>query len=208
MKLSRIIIGTGNPTKQQRYGKLLSLFAEEVVGLSDAGIMEKPKERGETSEENAEIKARYYAAQVGTPAFAEDEALYVDFFPADQQPGVHVRRIEGRDEVDDATLLRYWEEKISGVPEGQRTGKWHIAYCIAFPNGTVATTALDHPILFFSPSSRVKLPGWPMSSLEGPTRFSKPHSELTGEEQQILDRELDALVLQKLRGLFEKSVRT
>jgi len=201
-KVEQIVIATRNPAKKKRYGKLFVEMAEKILSLGDFDITEKPQEHGGTAEENAEIKARFYSQKLKLPAFSEDEALYVDFLPPEKQPGVFVRRIEGKDEADDGKLLNYWEEIIARVPEGKRTGRWHIAYSLAFPDGSIKTVALDHEILFFSPSSKIKPPGWPMSSLEGPLEFRKPESELTDPERKKHNQRANRVVLEKLKELL------
>lgn len=201
-ELEKVVIATRNPAKKERYSRLMSGLAKVILGVDGLGIEDKPTESGETAEQNAEIKARFYAEKSGLPVLSEDEALSVDFLPADEQPGVHVRRVEGKDEVSDDELLTYWEKIVAKVPKRQRTGRWHIAYCLATPNGKIKTVALDHPITFFSPSSTVRIPGWPMSSLEGPTKFGKPHSELTTEERQQSEQETNQKILEKLQELF------
>jgi inosine/xanthosine triphosphate pyrophosphatase family protein len=201
-EIKEIVVASKNPAKIERYSRMLSNYASEVLGLSDLGVTEEPEESGKTAEENAEIKARFYADSTGLLVFSEDESLYVDFLPEDKQPGVHVRRIDGKDEADDVKLLKHWEGMVAKVPENERTGKWHIAYCIATRDGTVKTVALDHPLVFFSPSSDVRIPGWPMSSLEGPVKFNKPHSELSREERKMHEEETNKHILVKLQELM------
>jgi XTP/dITP diphosphohydrolase len=202
-KIEKIVVATKNPAKVEKYGRILSQYANQVVGLQDVGIVDRPEEIGETAEENAEIKGKYYAEKTGLPVFSEDEALYVDFLPEGKQPGVHVRRIDGKDEADDDRLLGHWEKIVAKVAEGERTGKWHIAYCIASPNGIVKTTSLEHPIVFFSPSSKVRISGWPMSSLEGPAAFNKPHSEMTDEEKREADERTNEVIAENLKELLK-----
>lgn len=204
MENKELIIATKNPAKVERYGHILSQFVENVTSLVDISDIEKPKETGNTAEENAEVKSSYYAQKTGKLVLSEDEALYVDFLPEEQQPGVHVRRINGIDEVDDIELLSYWENILRNVPESKRTGRWHIAYCFASPSGIIKTFAIDSPIIFFSPSSKIKIPGWPMSSLEGPMEFGKPDSELTEEEKKIHYRELDNVFREAVSEILKK----
>ena len=201
-KIEKIVIATRNSAKRDRYGRILSQVAKEVLGLQDLVIGDKPDEFGETAEENAEIKSKFYAKKTGLPVLSEDEALYVDFLPLEEQPGVHVRRVGGKDEVDDDQLLIHWEKIVLKVPEEKRTGRWHTAYSLSTPDGKVKTVALDHPIVFFSPPSKIRLPGWPMSSLQGPVEFGKPHSELTEEERQQRNQKADKLILEKLEELL------
>lgn len=202
-KLDEIVVATRNPAKVSRYQKILSSFAKKVIGLDDIGLQGKPLEIGRTAEENSEIKAKFYAIKSGLPVFSEDEALYVDFLTEDKQPGVHVRRINGKDEASDTQLLRHWEKVVKEVPKQKRTGRWHIAYTFALPNGLLHTVTLDHPIIFFSPPSLIRIPGWPMSSLEGPAAFNKPHSELTEDEKQLHEQNANKMITKKLIELIK-----
>jgi inosine/xanthosine triphosphate pyrophosphatase family protein len=200
--VEKIVVASKNPAKVARYGRMLSKYAKETVGLDALGITDKPEETGETAEENAQIKGIFYANRAGLPVFSEDEALYVDFLPKDKQPGVHVRRIKGRNEASDDELLSYWEKIVAKVPEDKRTGRWQIAYCITSPSGRSKSVILNHPIIFFSPTSKVKLPGWPMSSLEGPVEFGKPHSELIDEERKQHEENSNQQIIKKLEELM------
>ena len=204
-EIEKLVIATRNPSKVEYYRDILTQFAASVVGLNDLGVEGKPVETGENAEQNSEIKARFYSQKTELPVFCEDEALQVDFLPDDEQPGVHVRRVNGVDEVDDDKLLAHWEEIVARVPEGKRTGRWHIAYCLAMPDGKTKTVSRDHEVLFFSPSSKVRLPGWPMSSLEGSVRFGKPSSEQTPEEKALSKKLLAAEILEKFGELLEKN---
>ncbi len=200
--IEKLVIATRNPAKIEYFRAVLTQFAPTVFGLSDLGIDGKPIETGETAEQNAQIKARFYSDKTHLPVFCEDESLFADFLPENNQPGVHVRRINGIDEVDDEVLLRYWEELVSKVPPSQRTGRWHNAYCLAMPTGEIKIVAGDHEILFFSPSSKIRLPGWPMSSLEGSVRFGKPGSEHTLEEKALAQQLLREEILEKFEELI------
>ena len=179
----RLIVGTRNEAKRALYGRLFMEMGVEVLSLAEIGLQARAEEPGDTAEENARQKALFYASQGGSEAFSEDEALYVDFLPSVQQPGVHVRRITGTDEAGDDALLAYWADIVGRVPEADRTGRWHIAYCIASSQGKSTTIAHDYKVRFFSPPSSVVVPGWPMSSLQGPVAFGKPRSELNDSER-------------------------
>jgi len=203
-KISKLVIATRNPGKKERYGRLFSGVANKVLSLEDLGIKEKPEESGETAEENAEMKAKFYARKTGLPVFSEDESLFVDFLPSEKQPGVYIRRVNGRDEVNDDKLLKHWNSIVAKVPEGKRTGRWHTAYCFALPNGKVNTVAVDYKRVFFSPPSKIRIPGWPLSSLQGPVEFRKPHTELTKDELKSMMAETDRILKERLKKLFKE----
>lgn len=196
--MTELVLATHNPAKKKRYSRLFSGIASEIVSLDDLGIKERPMESGDTAEENARIKASFYYKKTGLPVFAEDEALYVDFLPEQKQPGVNVRRIDGIDEATDEQILKYWEDIVLKVSPNNRTGYWHVAYVLIDARGNIKTVSIDYPILFFSPSSKIKIQGWPMSSLGGPSVFNKPHSALTEEERADYERRSNKLIIDSL----------
>lgn len=202
-KIEKIVIASKNPAKVKRFRNILSKYAKNVISLSDLRITDKPEENGLTAEENAKIKGVFYSQKTGLPVFCEDEALYVDFLPKSKQPGVYIRRVNGKDELDDDQLLSHWEKIIVKVPEEKRTGYMNFAYCLAKPDGILKTFTFDRSIIFFSPTSKVRIPGWPMSSLEGPLEFGKPHSELTQEERKKLDSKTNKEIAKMIKKLFK-----
>lgn len=199
--MEKIVVATHNPSKKKWYQKILSGFTQEVLGLSDLDFSGKPKESGKTAEENAIIKATFYTKRLSLPVLGEDAALFVDFLPEDQQPGVFVRRVNDK-ELDDDELLAYWESIVVKVPKGKRTGRWHTAHCFATPDGKTALSTLDYHILFFSPSSKIRVPGWSMNSLSGPVEFKKPEVELTKEERKKLRQRAEELLALELKKLL------
>lgn len=180
-KNKKIIIATRNSAKVEHYRQIFDGLVNTVLGLEDLGIEGKPEEVGDTAESNALIKAEYYSKRTNLPVFSEDECLYVNFLPADRQPGTNVRRVNGRDLTDDE-LITHWENIVKKVPEEKRIGHWHFAYCLANKNDTKIVTR-DFPVRFYYPSSKIRIPGWPLSSLQGSR--GKPHSEYTEEEKHL-----------------------
>ena len=89
------VLATTNPNKVREIRALLDGVDIEVVGLDRFAGVEPPEETGATFEENAALKARYYAAATGLPAIAEDSGLEIDAL--DGQPGVESARFGGAD---------------------------------------------------------------------------------------------------------------
>ena len=85
----RIVIATGNPHKVDEIRAVLAPMGFAVLSLADLGrpVPAEPDEPGATFEENARIKARYYAAAIGEPVLADDSGLEVDALQG--APGVH-----------------------------------------------------------------------------------------------------------------------
>ena len=64
-------------------------------------------ENGNTPLENAEIKARAYFETFHMPVFSCDSGLYFDELKDEEQPGIHVRRVNGK-ELSDEEMTEYY----------------------------------------------------------------------------------------------------
>jgi XTP/dITP diphosphohydrolase len=91
----RLLLATTNPNKVREIRAMLAGIPQEIVGLDGHGSIEAPEENGLTFEDNARLKARYYADATGMAAIAEDSGLVVDAL--DGQPGVESARFAGAD---------------------------------------------------------------------------------------------------------------
>ena len=103
----RILFGTTNQTKKERFQKLFESLDLEIVSPKDLAIHVSVSEDGKTPGENAIRKARAYFSRANVPTFAVDYGLYIDRFPEEKQPGLFVRRIPGaiRERATDAEML-------------------------------------------------------------------------------------------------------
>lgn len=84
--------------KKQGIGKRL-LYGNVAVPQAD--------EDGDSPLENARKKAKCYYEAFQIPVFSCDTGLYFENVPEDKQPGVHVRRVNGKN-LSDAEMLAYY----------------------------------------------------------------------------------------------------
>lgn len=87
-----LLIATTNPGKIREIRHLLK-DAPDLQTLTDLPPIPEPEETGATFAENAELKARYYAAHAGLRTVAEDSGLVIDALGG--APGVHSARYLG-----------------------------------------------------------------------------------------------------------------
>ena len=136
----RIVVATGNPHKVDEIRAVLAPMGFVVVSLPELGrpVPAEPDEPGATFEENARIKARYYAAALGEPVLADDSGLEVDALQG--APGVHSAHWAGaegsraeRDARNNAKLVA----AMKGLPEDRRRARFVCTMCIATPDGAV-----------------------------------------------------------------------
>lgn len=115
---------------------ILSHSEMEIISMKEAGVSDDIIEDGETFEENAVIKARTIMERTGEIVLADDSGLEIDFL--DKAPGIYSARFMGKDtsyEIKNAVLL----EKLSGVPDEERTARFVCAIACAVPDGRILT---------------------------------------------------------------------
>lgn len=140
----RLVFATGNPHKVVEVQSILAPLDIEVDSLTEFDDPPpEPVEDGKTFAENARLKARYYARELGIPCLAEDSGLAVDALDGD--PGVYSARYAGtegtrdeRDAANNAKLLR----RLAGVPPERRQARFVSAIAVATPDGAVIAEAL------------------------------------------------------------------
>lgn len=85
-----MLVATTNRDKIREIRSLLAASPVDLVALNDLPPLTEPEETGETFEDNARLKARYYAAHSGMLTVAEDSGLVIDAL--DGEPGVRSAR--------------------------------------------------------------------------------------------------------------------
>ncbi len=91
----KILLATTNPHKFDEIRAVMNDPSLEWMTLSDwPDPIEEPVEDGATFEDNAALKARYYAQATGLATLADDSGLEVDAL--DGRPGVHSARYSGK----------------------------------------------------------------------------------------------------------------
>ncbi|HCR86487.1 MAG TPA: non-canonical purine NTP pyrophosphatase, RdgB/HAM1 family [Alphaproteobacteria bacterium] len=87
--LNKILVASGNKGKIREITELLEPFEIEIVSTLQYNLPE-PEETGKTFEENALIKAKYYADKTGIASLADDSGLEVHAL--DNNPGIYSAR--------------------------------------------------------------------------------------------------------------------
>lgn len=162
--MNEIIYGTTNPAKVAQVKDVLEPLGFNVKNLTDFNKRVIVGENGQTSEENARKKAIAYAEGLNEPVLSMDVALYIHGAPDDQQPGLHVRRIKGKERATDQELIEHYSKLVDSLG-GRVDAYWRYAFALAWPNGKCVSFIHDSPRIFVSqPSSKV-VEGFPTESL-------------------------------------------
>lgn len=163
--MSTLIVATANAGKAREFAHAFGQLGLEVKSLADFPQIGPIAETGDTFMENAELKARSVAEQLGLPCVADDSGLRVK--ELDGEPGVYSARYAGEpadDAANNKKLVAELEKRgrtfhpPAGLPlpPGMRligTGKFVCALVYADPQdgvryraeGTCAGYIADRP---------------------------------------------------------------
>lgn len=132
-----LVLATGNAHKVREISEILHQelpgLELEVKSAADWPEVAEPEETGETFEENALIKARYWARATGLPALADDSGLVVDALEG--RPGVRSARYA---ETPELRIHRVLEE-MREIPPERRRARFVCIAALADPVGGEAT---------------------------------------------------------------------
>lgn len=102
-----LLYATNNNSKIYNMRRRLENIPIEIITPKELGIKVDVTEDGKTAVENAIKKARAYYKETKIPTIAADSALFIDGLPDDSQPGLFVRRVNGRNLTDDEMIEHY-----------------------------------------------------------------------------------------------------
>ena len=91
----KLVIATTNPGKLKEISAILGDAPVDLVTLDQIPAIPEPEETGLTFEDNARLKALYYAQATGLPSVADDSGIEIDALG--NAPGVHSARWHGTD---------------------------------------------------------------------------------------------------------------
>ena len=120
----KVLFATGNETKAKRFSKGLQEKGIEVITLKDINTEIEVEENGKDAIENALIKARAYSKNINIPVFAMDDNLYLENVPKEKQPGMYVRRVNGK-RLNDQEMIEHYTNlvKLYGI-DGKLACRW------------------------------------------------------------------------------------
>jgi XTP/dITP diphosphohydrolase len=129
----RLLVATTNPDKLREIRELLAGAPVQLLSLRDLPPAAEPEETGETFEENARLKAEYYAAHAAAHGMrdvmtvAEDSGLEVDALGG--EPGVRSARFV-RPDASYPERFAEIERRLAQHPERPRTARFVCAIAL------------------------------------------------------------------------------
>ena len=164
----RILYGTTNKGKLQAMEKSVRQLDIEIIGLNDLNCkIPLIEECGRTPLENAEIKARAYFEAFHMPVFSCDSGLYFDELTDEEQPGIHVRRVNGK-ELNDDEMIQYYST-LAGKYGGKITGCYRNAIYFILDEdhhySSMDMSIATEPFVLVTKPHVKRVEGFPLDSL-------------------------------------------
>ena len=115
--MKKILIATTNEGKRREMLEVLHTLDADFLSLADFALAKGPEETGKSFEENALIKAEFFAKKLQLPAIGEDSGLILEAFP--DKFGLHTRR--EIDAENDTQWLQKFLDLLQGVDNRRTT---------------------------------------------------------------------------------------
>ena len=104
----KLFYGTGNISKLRNMRAILEGLPIELVSpLEHHVALPEVSEDGATPWDNAREKALAYYRATGMASMGLDSGLYIEGLPQEEQPGTHVRRVQGKSLTDAEFIDHY-----------------------------------------------------------------------------------------------------
>ena len=177
----KLLVATTNEGKKK---ELLEAFQKyglsdiEFLSLRDVTVSGEPDENAATFEENALIKARFFAEQTGIPTLGEDSGLIVSAFP--EKFGVRTRR-----EINAATDEKWLEAFLKMLEaEDDRGATFYSVTAFFDPKTKESATFLGTTSgkILTEPQANLE-PGIPVSAVFLANGQEKVYSALSRDEK-------------------------
>lgn len=185
--MKKVVFATGNPTKAKRFSKGLQKYDIEVLSLKDLDINIDVDENGKNAIENALIKARACFKKTNMPSIGMDDTLYLENVPSEKQPGLFVRRINGKT-LNDEEVLNHYKNLVKqyGI-DGKMNCKWIYGLAVIDEKGNenTYTWCKDDFYMVDTQSDKIN-PGYPLNSISKYKIIDKYFTETTEEELNLI----------------------
>ena len=200
----KLLFGTTNQMKFDLMEKRLKKLKDiELVSPKELCIKIDIDENGKTAEENAIIKAKAYYKVARIPVIAEDAGLYIDKFKKTEQPGLYVKRVNGKDNLSNDEVLNYYIDMLYKY-NGRSLAHYYSGVCVIDEEGNVFSDTIDETefLLTVKKCKKVNLKGGILEPISYDLDAEKYFDERTEEEEEFHYKELD----EKYREMVKKHI--
>lgn len=193
--MKKILIASTNPGKISELNtglQILKKHGVDILTLSDVIVGDdQPEENGKNFQENAFIKAKFYAKLTGLPVLADDGGLVIPYL--NNEPGARSKRWLGYD-ASDQKLIDHTLLKLRGAKGKERSA--YLELCLCFYNPKTNKVIFEKEKIsghISEEPTKKRVTGFPYRALLVVDKYNKFYDELTKEEHTKINHRLKAL---------------
>lgn len=187
--MKQILFATTNQSKAKRFTKGLLEKGIEIMSLNDIETNIEVEENGNSAIENALIKARAYSNETGLPTLAMDDTLYLENVPEEKQPGMYVRRVNGKRLTDDEMIEHYSNLVREYGVDGKLVARWVYGMALIKDGEEFTYTWSNNDFYMVEKSSDSIHPGYPLDSISINKKLNKYFTDITPEDKMLIEED-------------------
>lgn len=193
--MKEIIFATNNQSKGKRFSKSLLKFDIKVNTLRDLDIKLDVEEIGSSAISNALLKARNCYKLTGKNVIGMDDTLYLEGVSDDLQPGLFVRRVNGKVLTDEEMIKHYIGLVKKYGSNGKLNCKWVYGVAIINENGEESTYTYEKDNFYMvDVMSDIINEGYPLNSISKYKGINKYFSEVTEKDLELIKDNEDGVI--------------
>lgn len=192
--MKKILFATSNEAKVKRFKDKLLNKGIELLSLKDLDVSLTIEGNGTSAIENALIKARAYSDKVDIPVMAMDDSLYLEGVPEEFQPGLFVRRVNGKSLTDEEMIEHYSNLVKKYGHNGKIVARWVYGLAIIYDQKEETYTWSKTNFWLVDTPSSIVNPGYPLNSISKSIKLNKYFSEMTQEDWQNIQEQEDDVI--------------
>ena len=153
--------------------------------MKDLNIKLNVEENGKTAIENARIKARELFRITNKPSMGMDDTLYLEGVPEEKQPGLYVRRVNGKELNDDEMIEHYLELVKKYGTDGILNAKWIYGMVVINDKGEEFEYTWEKSNIYMVDTVSKKInQGYPLNSITKLKVIDKYLTDVTDEDKE------------------------
>lgn len=183
--MREILFATSNESKGKRFEKGLLKHDIKTLTLKDVDIKLDIEENGTTAIENARIKARECYRLTNKPSMGMDDTLYLEGVPEEKQPGLFVRRVNGKILNDEEMITHYLGLVKEYGLNGVLNAKWIYGMVVINDKGEESTYTWEKSNIYMIDTISEKInSGYPLNSITKLKTIDKYITDVTEEDKE------------------------
>ena len=183
--MKEVLFATSNASKVSRFSNKLLEKGIILKSLKDIDVDIDVDENGDTAIENAIIKAKAYYEATKMITIAMDDTMYIDDIPEDKQPGVFVRRVNGK-RLNDEEMIEHYTNLVKEYgKDGKLNTKWILGMALIKDGEVFTYTDVTSEYFLVDTPAKDMREGYPLSSILVNKKVNKYDIYLTEEEKKL-----------------------